>query len=780
MNKSFVSHVSILALAAAALIATPAFAQTKPAEEEATDGDIIVTATRSETLLSKTAVAITAITGDNLRAAGVNSPTNLGDHVPNLSIDRTNGLQITIRGVTSTDGTEKGDPSAAFMLDGIYVARPQEADVSFFDVNRVEVLRGPQGTLYGRNTTAGVVNLITNKPEIGKMAYGANVSYGNYKALNGDGYVNASLSDTAAFRLAASYDRRDNYIKPLPGDPITQNPFRTNLALRGQFLFKPSDQLSVLLRGDYAKLGGSRIAQGRGFFSPPTTANVVNDPGAPAVTVPTSSPIYIGNNFSTDYHLTNSAFNTAVPSAQFKGGNQSTNLPRVKNTSASFSGEINYDFGPATLTYIGSYRHYIAHENQELNIFGPGSNSVAATFDGDYRESSHELRIAANEIENLKLQAGLYYFREHSVIAFYLLNFAPVGVPVFGFPQETKSSTLGGYANATYSIAPSIRVTLGGRYSSDKKFRFGHTVFGTTLNPADQFLRLQNSADIINIKHSKFTWTAGLEADVGSRGLVYGKVSTGYKAGGFNDGCTAGTSTFGEACNQPRPFGALYYQPETITAYELGIKNRFLDDKLTVAAGVFHYDYKNLQLSQIASCGNGCVNQVTQNAAKASITGFELETTFRFDEHNKLDFAYSYTDAHYTAFCPLGLAFGKTTCFNQDFAGRPLDRSPKNVVNATYTFTLPLAGGSSLAAQIHDRVSSSYVVTNYGGAYQYRQPGYNKVDLSLTYNGPDNKFFVQAFGNNLGNKVQVSNVDGFGNSNITDPRTFGVRAGFKY
>jgi iron complex outermembrane recepter protein len=772
---------TILAMTASifAMTAMPVWAQDAAEDDAAKDGDIIVTATRSETLLSKTPIAITAITGDGLRSQGIVSPTNLGDHVPNLSIDRTNGLQITIRGVTSTDGTEKGDPSAAFMLDGIYVARPQEADVSFFDVNRIEVLRGPQGTLYGRNTTAGVVNLITNKPEIGKFSAGGNAGYGNYKTFNANGFVNASLGESAAFRLAASYDGRDSYIKTLPNDPISQNPFRKNLAVRGQFLFKPSDALSILLRGDYAKLGGSRISTGRSFFSPPATASVLNPATNSQVTVPLNSPLYIGNNFSTAFHLTNSYRNTAVPSAQFGGGNQDTSQPRIKNTSVSGSGELNYDFGPATATYIGSYRHYVAHENQELNIFGAGSNAVAATFDGNYKETSHEFRIANNDADKLKLQAGLYYFREHSIIAFYLLNFAPVGQPVFGFPQETTSSTLGGYGNATYSLTDGIRVTLGGRYSSDKKFRFGHTVFGTTFNPATQF-RLQNSADIKNITHAKFTWTAGLESDIGNRGLLYGKVSTGYKAGGFNDGCTAGTTTQGEACNQARSFNALYYQPETLTSYEVGFKDRLFNDVMTVGVSAFHYDYKNLQLSQLAACGNGCVNQVTQNAAKASVSGIEFESTLRIDDRNRFELAYNYTDAHYKTFCPFGLALNSTACFNQDFSGRPLDRSPKNVVNVSYTYTLPLANDASLVAQIHDRLSDAYVVTNYGGAYQYRQPSFNKLDLSLTYNGPDEKYYVQAYGSNLGNSVQVANVDGFGNSNVTDPRTYGIRAGFKF
>ena len=163
----------VLLASAAAIVSitsNPVWAQA--AADEVAEGDIVVTATRGETLLSKTPLAVTAISGDDLKDKGIVGPTGLAESVPNLSIDRTNGLQITIRGVTSTDGTEKGNPSAAFLLDGVYLARPQQADIGFFDVERVEVLRGPQGTLYGRNTTAGVVNVITNKPKIGVFEAG--------------------------------------------------------------------------------------------------------------------------------------------------------------------------------------------------------------------------------------------------------------------------------------------------------------------------------------------------------------------------------------------------------------------------------------------------------------------------------------------------------------------------------------------------------------------------------------------------------------------------------
>jgi iron complex outermembrane recepter protein len=279
MKKMLLASVAAIV----ALNATPVFAQS--ADDEAEPGDIVVTATRGETLLSKTPIAVTAISGDNLRDKGIVGPTGLAESVPNLSIDRTNGLQITIRGVTSTDGTEKGNPSAAFLLDGVYLARPQQADLGFFDVQRVEVLRGPQGTLYGRNTTAGVINVITNKPKLGEFGAGINVGYGNYSAANVDGYVNVPMGDSAAFRLSATYDQRDNWIRPAAGDTASLDPFRKNLAVRAQAYFKLGDRGDVLIRGNYGHLGGSRAVNvpTSNFYQHPADPQPAVDPVQPGL-----------------------------------------------------------------------------------------------------------------------------------------------------------------------------------------------------------------------------------------------------------------------------------------------------------------------------------------------------------------------------------------------------------------------------------------------------------------------------------------------------------------
>jgi iron complex outermembrane recepter protein len=773
MKISVISRASLIALSAATMYVAPAFAQDAAEEAVATD-DIVVTATRSETLLSRTPIAISAITGDALRSEGITSPTDLGRDVPNLSIDRANGLQITIRGITSTDGTEKGDPSAAFLLDGVYIARPQAADVSFFDVQRVEVLRGPQGTLYGRNTTAGVVNVISNKPTLSKIAAGANAGYGRANSYNADAYVNVPLGQIAALRVAGSFDKRDNYIRPLITDTISISPFRENYAGRAQLLIEPNDALSVLLRADYAKLKGTRITNVRlsNFFGSSTG---VDQP-------------YVGANSNADTLLTRGANTPLNPFAvSFGAGNSSTPLPLIDNKTYSFEGELNYNLGPASLTYIGSYRRFFSNENQLLDL--ATGFSAPVVFNGNYKQQSHELRVAANDIENLKLQAGLYYFKEKSAIALYLFNF--VG-PVFGFPQDTTSSSKAAYAQATYSFSPSIRLTLGGRYTDDSKFRLGHTVFQQTLvfNPAAGDTRLQNAADISNIKHTKFTWRAGLDADVGENGLAYGSVSTGYKAGGFNDGCTAGVTTAGELCNQPRSFGNLYYQPETLTAYEIGYKGRFFDNVLRLSGGVFRYEYKNLQLSQVAPIPGGGVNQVTQNAASARVTGLELDATIQPDERNRIDLGLTLTDAKYADYCPLGFVTGSTSvCGNgavpvagpgPDFKGRQLDRSPKQTVSAAYSYTYPFDGGANLSFKASTKLSAAYQLTNFGAAQQHKVPSFTKSDLSLTFNAADDRFYIQGYASNLENTITLSSVDGFGNAIPQDPRTYGVRAGFKF
>jgi iron complex outermembrane recepter protein len=771
-----------------AISSTQAFAQT--ATDEATDsGDIIVTANRDSSLLSKTPIAMSAVTGEGLRDAGITNPTQLADSVPNLSIDRTNGLQITIRGVTSTDGTEKGDPSAAFLLDGVYIARQQAQEVSFYDLERVEVLRGPQGTLFGRNTTAGLINVITNRPS-DKFEASFDGAYGNYSSIQATGMINVPIGDKVAVRAGVNYDARDSYIIPgvtAAGAAILgSGTFKKNLSGRLSVQLKPTDRMTILVRGDYSTLkgNGTNTVRVSNFFKTP----FANPAGLTASTIPT--PLYLDRSSTAQR-----TFGVALGAGQDRVDD---------NKTYGIHGEINYELSDnLTLDYLGSYRRFKRNELL-AGYFGsvilPDGTDVfqfnlGLPFTGNYRQNSQEVRLSYKS-DKLKLQVGGYYFREASEIQ--LLIFGLQGAPgtrgfVYGFPQATVSKSLAAFGQMTYSFTDSLRFTAGGRYTKDNKGRIGATIFHVNANDPLDFTTGPNAvvnprgyADELNnaaVKYSKVTWRAGLEFDANDRTLLFGTVSTGYKAGGFNDGCLAGTAN----CNGTsiRAASVLFYSPETITSYEAGFKTRFADNAVRLNGTVFHYDYKNLQISQVSTtCGGPC--QVTSNASSAKVDGVELEAILAPSPDDKFDFSVSYLNARYSDFITPPIPVQNIPAVS--FVSRKLDRSPKWVLTAGYNHTFELGNGGNIVAGVRTKMSASYQLISTALKAQFHQPSYTKTDATITYNSGNDSWYVQGFVKNIENAVTLSSaaVTGAfpglngGSASFQDPRTYGVRAGFKF
>ncbi|HET6522876.1 TonB-dependent receptor [Sphingopyxis sp.] len=710
------------------------------AQSPEANGDIIVTAQRTETLASKTPVAITALSGDTLRAAGVTNPTELQNLVPNFSMVRGDGLQITIRGITSSDTTEKGDPSAAFLLDGIYIARPQAQEVSFFDIGRIEVLRGPQGTLYGRNTTAGVVNVISNRPK-DEFEAAANATVANFDTRQADGMINVPVSDLLSLRFAGSYDRRDSYLIAPEGETTKDNPFKDNLSGRGQALFTFLPDMSLLLRAEYSRMRGISLSDtlnGHYYAS--------LDPADPGY----ADQRYIGHQFS---------------SGELRERQSPNIAPRTRNHSLVLSGEYVWDFGPMTLTYLGAYQKF--RRNDVTSLGGIASGAKA-----DYRQTSHELRFATNNIDRLTLQFGGYFFDEKAKIDAYALDI--FGIPFNRFYQNpVKSQNYAAFGQATYEVMDGLRLTLGGRYSHDKKSRVGTTFFqqSPVFDP-DTDLALANSAAISS---SKFTWRAGLDHDLNERTLIYGSVATGYKAGGFTDGCLDGTTTNGVVCNQPVPADLLFYKPETLKAYEVGVKTRMLDNAIRLNASAFYYDYTNMQLSTFKVVNNA-VLFVIANASSSTVKGIEVEANIVPSSRNRVDLSFNYLDAKFDKYFPLGEGS------EPDFAGRPLDRSPKVTASASYTYTYPFINGANLAFNVRTRLSDSYVLSSYATGQQFRQPSYTQSDASLRYSALDDRWYAEVFVKNIENEIVVTNVVNFAGVAVTpgDPRTYGARMGFRF
>lgn len=742
----------------------PAFAQDATAgsgPETAPDtGDIVVTANRTESRISKTPIALSAISGDGLAEAGVTDARSLGDLVPNLRLTE-NGQEarISIRGVTSTDTTEKGDPSAAFLVDGIYIARPAATLGSFYDLERVEVLRGPQGTLYGRNTTAGVINLISAKP---KDTLGASVDgrYGNLNSVGVTGMVNLPMADGLGLRAAVNYDRQDsNLIKGVPSN-IPLNPYRNAISGRLSFGGKIGPNFDFVIRGDYSNMKGS-------------TTNAVPLDTFFSLQGIGRDPLYIDSS---------STRQRTLPFAE--------TLPNKRNnTFWGVMGEFTYDFGPVQLTYLASHRDTDLNDQRNARLFGALNNP--AFFVGKFKQDSHELRAAFGQGNRLHGQVGLYYFNEKSNIEFNLgaplAGFIAPGATGFAFPQgPTINRSKAGFGQITYDITPDFHITGGIRYTEDFKSRDGATVVDfpdaltqaaaatagavVAANCSAQFRCVLNE-NIAARTFKRTTWKVGFDYDIPSLGLLYGSVSTGYKAGGFNDGCvTGGGLGCGLTANQ------LFYNPESLTAYEGGLKFKVLDDTLRFNLAFFHYDYKNLQLSTAITVGNAPQN-LTQNAGSAKVDGVEFDAAANLSPNDRFTMSFNYTNARYDNFFPR-LASGES----RNFAGLQLDQAPKVTASAGYEHTFPMADGGEVVAGVQSRFSSAYFMQDLGILAQYRQPSFTKTDLNLTYTAAQKRWYVGAYAKNLENEITLS----FANSGIgaaagiEEPRTYGVRAGFKF
>jgi iron complex outermembrane receptor protein len=779
-RASLVASISLLALS------TPAFAQdatTSATAEQAPEdtGDIIVTATRSETLLSKTPIAMTAISGEGLREAGVTDSTRLNDLVPNLQISATgDAARISIRGVTSTDNTEKGDPSAAFLLDGVYLARPIEALNSFYDLARVEVLRGPQGTLYGRNTTAGVINVIAARPT-DQFEGSVSGTYGSLGTVNATGMINLPVGEGLGIRAAVNYDRKDSPI--IQSGPVTQSleGFRNVLSARLSFGGEIGDNFNFVIRGDYTEDKGGLYNQlPLGNFFP-----TIISPGAS--TAQTMAPV-------TQVTLRNPVDPLYVPRSSTV--QRTLTLPlvypdRKDNKFYGIAGEFTYDLGPASLTYLGSYRETKRRDVRDLLVFGFLHGS--AFLNGDFNQSSHELRASFGKDGPIRGQVGAYYFQEESDI------FASFGQPIaglfgpaatgFAFPQgPTKARSIAGFGQLTFDITQDLHLTGGIRYTSDKKSRVGATVvdFPSAAVSFCGAARCVLNENIAERTFKKTTWKVGIDYDAPNLGLIYANVSSGYKAGGFNDGCVTGA---GIGCGLTPAL--LYYNPETLVAYEAGFKFRLLDNALRLNVSAFHYDYSNLQLSQIATLA-GVPQVLVQNAGTAKVDGIEMEAIMKPSDRDTIQFAINYTDARYDNFAPSiavdiigpgGTAVGTTKqVITRNFHGLQLDHAPKWTASAGYTHSFPIGDGGSVDASVRTRLSSSYVMQDLSILGQFRQPSFTKTDLSLTYKAPEDRWYIQGYAQNIEDTITLSAV-GTGllsGATIEEPRTYGVRAGFKF
>ncbi len=683
--------------------------------------EVVVTAQKREGTVQSTPLAVSAISGDVLQQQNVVDAGDLTGKVPNLNIGQAgNEVIISIRGVSSAGVVPQRDPSVAFHLDGVYLPRPSGANSVFYDLERVEVLRGPQGTLWGRNATAGSLNIITRKP-VNHFEAAGEMLLGDYSRMTAQGMYNFPIIDeTLAARAAFIINRRDGYQKNVtPGMPNLGD--AEEEAGRVHMLFTPGERLRMLLSADYYHAGGAG------------TGNVLIGNG------PVS---YIKSGRSAPYRA------------------ETNTAGSINNKIWGVTGEVTYSLDALDIVSLTAYRADDQEVTSDNDATATGT-SIIHYFNKN-KTFSQELRLASNGDGPLKYILGAYYIKETNDDNLYqYTNLARTAGVVLLRPDRFAESWAT-FGQVDFDITDTLTIFGGIRYSEDRK---GNPVgltrpLGTTINT------FRPDAG----SWAKTTWRLGADWDVTPDNMVYGSVSTGYKAGGFTSN---------------RNFG-----PETLTAYELGSKNYFLDRRLLANFSAFYYDYKDLQVVSLSPDESGVIRALTTNAGVSTVWGLEFEGRARITDRLSFDASAGYLDAKFDRYTGAIDALYGTV---HDLSGNRLPRAPRWNGNLGVAYSIPLASGE-LTARASTRYQSKVYFTEFNNRdirvagtvlnpyAQASQKGYTATDLSLRYSA-DTDWYVEAFVDNLEDEAVLLSVSSDSARNFFGsygaPRTFGIKAGVK-
>ena len=557
--------------------------------------EVVVTANKRSTNLQDTPLAIAAMTMKDIERGGVRDVETLAAVIPGLNISQgssTGVNEISLRGVSGGNVNLVGDPTVAYHVDGVYLGRQTSGNAAFYDLERIEVVKGPQGTLYGRNATAGSINVITHKPS---NEFDSKIEFvgGDYDRRGVRGMVNLPLSDTLAVRGVFNREVREGYqdTGPLVKDAMDLD----ETSFRLHALYTPNEDVSVLVSADYWQNKGVGGGLARTVDPLQPLGEALSDP-----------------------------FKTSLNTE----GNRD-------DDAWTLSTEINWDLGASTLTYIGAYHDSTTDHLTDFDSRDTLAGTLGLIVTGD--QISHEVRLASNDSDPLEWIVGLFYYREDlsRTLDLFINFFGPVGLQIDNFEPDYTVESQAVFGQVTYSLTDDLRLTAGLRYSEDDKTNkdeqriFTNIPGGTPggLPPAD-------SQGDWNSTDWKLVADWGLTEDT----MIYGSVSTGFKSGGFNSTSVAAAL----------PGTELTYEPEEITAYAIGHKSRFLGGSLQVNSEAFYYDYTDLQLQQFIDS-----NSLTLNAATASITGFETDITFRPSATSQIKWVMSFLDATFDDFSSL-------------------------------------------------------------------------------------------------------------------------------
>ena len=733
-------------------LATPALAQEGQAAANAPVptaqlGEVIVTAQRRSENLQKVPAAVTVVTADLLRQNDITNAESLDQVVPSLTFKKGTAnvnSTLSIRGIGTQSFSSGAEPSVSTVIDGVVYGRAGMATQPFSDLAQVEVLRGPQGTLFGKNASAGAVNITTRQPTRdlkGDVAFGY-FEGGEYHA---DGNVSGPVTDRIAFVLSGTYgDYRGNIYNAYQHTWTNGTQY---YGLRGGLAFRLTDALKFTLSGDFTHNNDNCCAD---ILGP-----IVPNAGLTNILLPEIAPVkaYFGSKEVYD-DLT----------------------PQTKDSNGGVSGQFDWTFDGFTLTSITAWRDW---RNKQIRDgdFHAGCCRYVNLDDVDdrdygalnYNQYSEELRIASPSGRRLTYVAGAFfwYTDENDWFDRFLTRCTSSTLPTDATGSQpcspapgvstiteadgpaawnTKFYNQALFGQATYAVTDKLTAIAGLRFSHDRvQYDFARTGAPAGTPGIGTRFSYAEHAEAVGVSAK-----GGLQYQLSPDNMLYATYSRGYKGPSLND-------FYGESTNNTGKIS-----PETSNAYEFGAKSQFFDRRLTFNADLFWEDFYDFQANSFGNL-NGITVVTLRNAGQVRSRGGEFDTSYRITPDLTIGGGYTYDEAYIVQYNCAGLTGGNlTTCELHN--GRRLPFAPKNKFDVTADYRLPLPEFLPFNARLNSTYSySSLINFDIDQTPLARQPPYGLWDAGLILSTKDARYTLGLYGKNLTDQYYTTFVTPFGN-----------------
>ena len=685
--------------------------------------EVLVTAQRRTEPLQKVPIAVNVISGDQLRAKGLDSTVDLQAAVPGMDFVTTGGAgTVYLRGVGSNAGNPNDEPSVATYVDGVYIANPYANEMTLNNIERIEVLKGPQGTLFGRNATGGVIQVITRDPTQ-QTSVDVYAGYGNYQTVSGGLYATTGITDFLAADIAVQgSDQHQGY--GFAVTRLTETYRNKDYSIRSKWVLTPFDGLTFHLSLDNAYW----YTESPDYRLPAGVLGIDGQPPAP-------NP-YDTRSIITLNHI---------------------GQPAVGTYQSGVSLRVDYQMSFAQFVSISAYRYTHGEYDAEADTTPLPWVEAKLPIQGEM--ASQEFQLLSKAGSTINWVAGFYVYdndagyvnAEFNGLAFGTPPGANVGQLPIGGRQHTASWSP--YAQATAEVFSKTNLTLGLRYTDEKQEFNNSEVFGVPL-PA-----------VPDREFRRPTWRLALDHEFTDTVRGWVSYNRGVKGGGF-DLLTPGSTGFA---------------PETLDAYELGLKSELLDRHLRFNSSFFWYDYKNIQVQVIPAGTQGIVE--TTNAAKATIKGWDTDFQYLTPVPN-LTFSggFVWEKGTYDSFpntvsYPASPLEGAAMAINA--SGKDTIRTPRFTGNLTAEYRIRSSAGD-FPLSVTNSYNSGYF---FSADNRLKQPSYNLINAAIGWNSPRDHFEATLWGHNLNNAyyLQQGVPSGFGDLvSPAAPRTYGITLRAKF